>query len=877
MLFYTDSSINKYNWPYRRNHGMFSQFKEWIAILNQIACCHQNILCYNRSGYLLSEIAHLIQKQVPLHSCVELSLKNGDKVSGILNEISPFHLTLNLPSGEFYTCLISTIEAWRSISRDCANYQFEQSKVSAPEESACLEQLHTKTTSPFPKIEETNTIPSKNISFDQEAQKKLIEIYISFDDNVQVIRHIIKPPDFKKVLIDELKQSTDSRLFHEGQNIFQRYRYAVYNERDPFSKRSRLSNIVTDLKLLIKDAPFTTGLKRVLAYVQYELEELSNTLESSDALKNYKELCVISHSADDWYNLSVLAEMNNDSLLACYALEQILISSGLQQELSAWYIYINHIKSSKKYFLLRKLFTHLKSNLPTNDARIFLETCIYLLKKMENEYIALKLVQSLLRALHQETSIQPLLEETLSHFEEIPSNDPYAHIEAEMDSLHQRIANEQQKGNSIFQSLGEPIPAKKYTAITSKDESAYEKALKIIADDEDLENAIPFLREAIAKQDNAKDAIKRLCAIYQKQKDQEEIIALLQDQNHKGLVSEEYKDKMLADVYWQTKKYEEMLEILPRMIKDVKQDTKIVHRYEQMSICYEKLEKMDKAKECYRKMIDPLKNIIRDLPASTANAIKMFRYRQIGKCYIQIEQFEEAEKWFEKIIEIDKNDQVALENLKYCKIKLGKYDEQEQEFQNYYFSVGEEYTIDKEDEEEQANQSLLVLYETERELCCMIEKVLNEKGSKQWIRSILLLRETEKGLRRLITKVLQEKYGKKWIEELKEQCSEIINNCYKVQREDIEMKNKPSPNLLDYTHIRDLFEIISKNWDTCFSPIFHQDQKDKHYWEQCGDHIAEVRNRLAHHRSEVISQANHSRYEEICHEILQIVRARNSI
>jgi hypothetical protein len=91
------------------------------------------------------------------------------------------------------------------------------------------------------------------------------------------------------------------------------------------------------------------------------------------------------------------------------------------------------------------------------------------------------------------------------------------------------------------------------------------------------------------------------------------------------------------------------------------------------------------------------------------------------------------------------------------------------------------------------------------------------------------------------------------------------------------MKNKPSPNLLDYTHIRDLFEIISKNWDTCFSPIFHQDQKDKHYWEQCGDHIAEVRNRLAHHRSEVISQVNNSRYEEICHEILQIVRARNSI
>lgn len=828
----------------------------------------------------MSEIAHLIQKQVPLQSYVDLSLKNGDKVSGVLNEISTFHLTLNLPSGESYTCLISAIEAWKYLSKNYENCVLKPEKNSIPEEYILSEQSQTEETSPFPKREETNTILSRNTLLDEEAQRKLTEIYASFDANMQVIQHTIRPPDLKKALVDELKQSNDSSLFHEGQNIFQRHRYAVYNERDQFSKRDRLSNVVADLKRLIKDAPLLIGLKRALAYVQYELEEISDAPENSDALKNYKELCVISHSADDWYNLSVLAEINNDGLLACYALEHIFLSSGLQRELSEWYVYIKHIRSSKNYFLLRRLFYGLKDNLEKDEEQIYLETCIYLLKKMGNEYIALKLVQSLIYALHQEISIRPLLEEALSHFEEILHNNPYEDIEAETDDLQQHIANEQKKGNIISQSPGEPLLADlgmtRDSVVIPQDERPYEQALAIIARDEDPEKAIPLLREAIAKRDNVKDAIKRLCAIYQKQKRQEEILSLLEKSGN--LVASEYKNNMLADVYWQTKQYKEMLELLDRLIKSPMRDATRVHRYEQMAFCYEQIKQSDKAKECYSKMVNLLKNIISDLPYDTPDTKKISKYRQIGECYLGIEQFEEAEKWFEKIIAINEDDKVAQENLKRCKIKLGKCNDIEQELQGYSPDAGvEEQPLDDETEEEQEPQSLLLFYETEKELCCLIEKVINEKGGKKWIRSLLLLRETEKKLRFLIGKVLQEKYGEKWLEELKMQCSEIYTNCCKVQKEDIEMKNKPSQNLLDYTHIRELFEIIFKKWDTCFSAIFQKDQKDKHYWEQCGDHIAEVRNRVAHHRSEVISEVNRSRCEAICQEILQIINARNSI
>ncbi len=628
MLLYTDSSTNRYN-DLAIAIIVCSPI-QGVDILNQIACCRQSILFHNRNACLLSEIAHLIQKQVPLHSCVELSLKNGDKVSGVLNEISTFYLTLNLPSGEFYTCLISAIEAWQSMSKECANYQCEQSKVIVPEEYAFFEPLQAETTSAFPKIGETNTIKLENTSFNEEVQIKLIETYTSLDYNMQVIQHGIKPPDLKKALVDELKQGNDSSLFHEGQNILQRYRYAVYHERDQFSKRDRLSNVVADLKGLIKDAPLTIGLKRILVYIQYELEELSDTLDSSNALKNYKELCVITHSADDWYNLSVLAEMNNDSLLACYALEQIFISSGLQRELSAWYRYINYIKSSKKYFLLLQLFNHLKSNLQTDEAKIFLETCIYLLKKMGNEHIALKLVQSL----HQETSIQPLLEEALSHFKEIPHNNPYEDIEAEMNSLQQRIANEQQKEYVVLQSTEEPISAKKHSVVTPKDKSAYEKALKIIADGKDLEKAIPLLREAITEQRNVKDAIKRLCEIYQKQKNQQEILSLLEQ--YGDFVASEYKNNLLAEVYWQTKQYEEMLELLDGIIKSSMRDATKVHRYEQMAFCYEQIGQSDKAKECYREMIRFLKKIINELPSDVYYITKVSRYRQMGECSMRI-------------------------------------------------------------------------------------------------------------------------------------------------------------------------------------------------------------------------------------------------
>jgi tetratricopeptide (TPR) repeat protein len=383
------------------------------------------------------------------------------------------------------------------------------------------------------------------------------------------------------------------------------------------------------------------------------------------------------------------------------------------------------------------------------------------------------------------------------------------------------------------------------------------------------------LRQATSERGNKKEAIKRLCEIYQKQKNPEEIISLLQD--HKGFVSDEYRHNMLADAYWQTKKYKEMLEILNRMINGITQNTKRLHRYEQMSVCYDKLGKTDKARKYYEKIISLLKEILNDLPYNTSYTVKASKYQLMGKCYMQMEQFEEAERCFEKVIEIDKDNNAALECLRHCKIKQGKCSEGEQEIQAYHPDSGmEEYSVEEETEEEQEPQSLLLLCETEKDLCSLIEKVLNEKGGKQWISSLLLLRETEKELRCLIKKVLHEKYGKKWIEEFRTQYLEIYNNGSKVQREDIEMNNKPSPNLLDYAGIRDLFEIISKKWDTCFSAIFQKDQKDKQYWEQCGGHITGVRNRVAHHRSEAISETNRSRCEEICQEILQIVKDRRA-
>jgi hypothetical protein len=78
--------------------------------------------------------------------------------------------------------------------------------------------------------------------------------------------------------------------------------------------------------------------------------------------------------------------------------------------------------------------------------------------------------------------------------------------------------------------------------------------------------------------------------------------------------------------------------------------------------------------------------------------------------------------------------------------------------------------------------------------------------------------------------------------------------------------SKASKNLIDFTHPRDLWSIISTEWDA-FKNIFG---KDKQYWNSRLGLIANIRNPLAHNRDELVNDYERQIAEGYCKEILAL-------
>ncbi len=82
---------------------------------------------------MVNENALRLQRQVPLGSNVEIWLKNGKEVSGILDEISTTHLTLKQPSGAISARVpMDKVDGWLLLSQE-TNGTDQQANVGATE------------------------------------------------------------------------------------------------------------------------------------------------------------------------------------------------------------------------------------------------------------------------------------------------------------------------------------------------------------------------------------------------------------------------------------------------------------------------------------------------------------------------------------------------------------------------------------------------------------------------------------------------------------------------------------------------------------------------------------------------------------------------
>jgi AAA+ ATPase superfamily predicted ATPase len=143
-----------------------------------------------------------------------------------------------------------------------------------------------------------------------------------------------------------------------------------------------------------------------------------------------------------------------------------------------------------------------------------------------------------------------------------------------------------------------------------------------------------------------------------------------------------------------------------------------------------------------------------------------------------------------------------------------------------------------------------------------------------------LLTKTEKILRVVIANTLQEKYKENWFDKVERahpklglfNGKNLFQRCREMQeREKRTWSGILAQNPLDYTYPQELIEIVCIEW-SAFEHIFSKGKRmDQRYWKQRGEHIAMVRNPLAHNRAEIIKSPDRRTAEIYCQEIIDLL------
>ncbi|UWZ36188.1 AAA family ATPase [Dactylosporangium roseum] len=128
-----------------------------------------------------------------------------------------------------------------------------------------------------------------------------------------------------------------------------------------------------------------------------------------------------------------------------------------------------------------------------------------------------------------------------------------------------------------------------------------------------------------------------------------------------------------------------------------------------------------------------------------------------------------------------------------------------------------------------------------------------------------LWHRTETGLRAALTSALESAYGESWRVTLADSQSRLVRECQKRQERDRafgEVTDEDS--LLDYTHPRELLQVMMLHWQQV-EPFFGHDKQD---WHQRLELIAKVRNPMAHNRNAGTSPALMEHFRAACRDIL---------
>ncbi len=327
-------------------------------------------------------IVHLIQRQIPLGSCVTFTLKTGQEVTGTLTEIGRDYVVIEENSG-VATILVETIGSWKVSSAPATN-------------SVTVPPAHKPVQAPSGNLD--------NGSID-ESGDLLKEIKIRFDAYLETRRPLeIIAPSFE-ISDDDLREWQRSGAVTAWNRAKSKYEYALkVNELS--GKFGRIQPIIAEIKTITAHYPSSLTANRLLAYMTY----LSN--DSVECAKLYEQIALVSREHQDWHNLAVIALERNQRELAHYSLFRIFRLVGPATRVQEWYWYTYLGNELGLQYQLAELIQGLGYTPSDDDNKLILNTAIYMLLLSEKSEEARDL---LLRSL-EKLSLDEVVATIQNHF-----------------------------------------------------------------------------------------------------------------------------------------------------------------------------------------------------------------------------------------------------------------------------------------------------------------------------------------------------------------------------------------------------------------------------------------------------------------------------
>lgn len=139
--------------------------------------------------------------------------------------------------------------------------------------------------------------------------------------------------------------------------------------------------------------------------------------------------------------------------------------------------------------------------------------------------------------------------------------------------------------------------------------------------------------------------------------------------------------------------------------------------------------------------------------------------------------------------------------------------------------------------------------------------------------------ETENAVRNLIKQYIKENFGKSWEEAYLEKypsenrimaINKLINERNKYQKK---FPDKASSHIIDYTYPKDMYDLfISNDWEW-FGAVFGEGKQKKKEWAGKFNHLAMIRNPVAHNNIQFVPTNQIQQAEIYCKEIIEKINA----